>query len=398
VDVTQFVSWPAASGVQRVLRHLAEEWKGDEVEAIYGFLRDWHFVTGPISALGRELASVFRESSNGTPASSESVELALTDTCERLFRADDLDLVADGYLLPEPSLRPDSLEIAARLHGSSGATPFFIYYDALPLTHPQFFGPRSDGGLVVTRYQSTLARAANVAFISETIRKDFESRIARRPVVNAIVARPGADGLGRAVSAPPAKPSFVTIGTVEPRKRHRLMLEAFERLWATGRDYRLVILGAPGAEERGLIDRLRELSASPRLTWIERPDDAIVAAELARASALLFPSEGEGYGLPPLEALAVGCPVVVVEGLPALEALPSDGQIRLHTPTVDALVGAVETLAEPTTNDAYRRGIVDLRLPTWWRFTTGVERWIGSALSHTDRGNDANASMGGRTR
>ena len=67
VDVTQFVSWPAASGIQRVLRHLAEEWRGDEVEGVYGFIRDGRFVTGPISALGRVIASVFRASSTGAP-------------------------------------------------------------------------------------------------------------------------------------------------------------------------------------------------------------------------------------------------------------------------------------------------------------------------------------------
>jgi glycosyltransferase involved in cell wall biosynthesis len=393
VDVTQFVSWPAASGVQRVLRHLADEWRGDEIEGLYGFIRDGRFVTGPISALGSEIASVFRTSSTGAPASTEDVELALTDTSEWSVSADDVEQAVDGYLLPEPTLRTDSLELAARLHGSTGAIPFFIYYDLLPLTHPQFFAPRSDGGLVVTRYHWTLARAANVAFISEAVRKDFESRIARRAVLNGIVARPGADGLGRAVSAAPARPSFVTIGTVEPRKRHRLMLEALERLWAADRDFRLVILGTAGGEDPELIDRLRQLSATERLTWIERPDDDDVANELSRASAILFPSGGEGYGLPPLEALAVGCPVIAVEDLPALEGLPSDGQIRLRTPTVEALVTAVETLADPTSNAAYRRDIANLQLPTWQRFTADVERWIAAALTHADR-SDSNTPTG----
>ena len=249
--MTQFVTWPAISGVQRVLRHLAEQWRGDDVEAIYGFIRQGQFVSGPIAALAKEIAPAFRGASSGEPTSSESVQLALTDASDRILSADDLERAVDGYLLPEPTLRPDNLEVAARLIGSTGATPFFIYYDALPLTHPQFFAPRSDGGLVVTRYHRTLARAANVAFISAAVREEFESRIARQEVSNGIVARPGADGLGRTVSDSPATPSFVTIGTVVPRKRHRLMLEAFERLWATGRDFRFVILGGAGAEEPG---------------------------------------------------------------------------------------------------------------------------------------------------
>ena len=394
VDVTQFVNWPAASGVQRVVRHLAEGWKGDDVEGIYGFIRDGRFVTGPISALGREMASVFRASSNGTPVPSDRVQLALVESSDESFSADDVEQTVDGYLLPEPTLRTDNLEVAARLHGSTGAIPFFIYYDALPLTHPQLFGPRSDAGLVVTRYHCTVSRAANVAFISEAVREDFESRIARHDVVNGIVARPGADAFGRAASAPPARPSFVAIGTVEPRKQHRLMLEAIERLWAVGRDFRFVILGRAGSEELDLINRLRRLSATPHLTWIEHPDDDIVADELSKASAMLFPSEGEGYGLPALEALSVGCPVVVVEDLPALEGLPDSGQIRLRTATVDALVTAIETLADPASNAAYREAIADLQLPTWQQFTTDLERWIASELSRTDR-SDTTPSLEG---
>jgi len=396
VDVTQFVSWPAASGIQRVLLHLAEQWRGEDVEAVYGFIGDGRFVTGPIAALGRQIASVFRSFSVGAPVSSDVVRRALTDTSERSFPVDNIERAVDSYLLPEPTLRADSLEVAARLHTSTETIPFFIHYDALPLTQPQFFAPRSDGGLVVTRYHRTLAQAANIAFISQTARDAFESRIARQEVLNGIVARPGADGLGRAVSDSPAKPSFVTVGTVEPRKRHRLMLEAFERLWSSGRDFRFVILGGAGWEEPGFVERLRELSATPRLKWVERPNDDVIAEELSRASAMLYPSEFEGYGLPPLEALALGCPVVASAGLPSLDGLPSHGQIRLPEATVDGLMTAVETLADSTSNAGYRRGIAELRLPTWERFTTDVESWIASEVGHTARSDVNPATKGSR--
>jgi glycosyltransferase involved in cell wall biosynthesis len=376
VDVTQFVSWPASSGIQRVLQHLTEEWGGDDVEALYGFIRDGRFVTGPLAALANQIAAVFRTSS-----SAEDVERALTEASERSFSVDDVEQTVDGYLLPEPTLRTESLDVATRLI-DSGATPaFFVYYDPLPLTHPECFAPRSDGRLVVTRYHSTLARAANIAFISRAVKEEFETRMARREVMNGIVARPGADGLGRAVSATPERPTFVAIGTVEPRKRHRLMLEAFDRLWAEGRDFRLVILGRPGWEEPDLIERLRQLSTTPRLTWIELVDDDIVAAELSRASALIFPSEYEGYGIPPLEALARGCPVIVTEDIPALDGLSGEGQIRLPSPTVEALVAAIDTLADPTSNAVYRRAIADLELPTWQRFTADVEQWNAAAVT-----------------
>lgn len=380
VDVTQYVSWPATSGVQRVLRHLAEEWPSETIDASYGFIDGGHYVAGPISELGSVIAKAFQAASAGAPTSPEMVRDALSDAAVQTTSVREIERFFGAYLLPEPTLRDDNLAVAAGLRGSTRTIPFFIYYDALPLTHPQFFGPRSDGGLVVTRYHRTTAGAERVAFISQAVRDDFESRIARRKIANGIVARPGADGLHRIRGIPPARPTFVTIGTVEPRKRHRLILGAFERLWAMGRNYKLVILGAAGTEQDDLLSQLRKLSGTPRLTWIERPDDEVVAAELAHASAMLFPSEGEGYGLPPLEALAVGCPVVVAENLPSLEALPSAGQIRLRAVTVDTLASAVETLANADSNSAYRQAVGELRLPTWKQFARDVGEWIGSTV------------------
>jgi glycosyltransferase involved in cell wall biosynthesis len=380
VDVTQYVSWPATSGVQRALRHLAEDWPSETIDASYGFVDGGRYVTGPISKLGPVIAAAFEAASAGVQSPPALVRDALSDASTDTSSVADIERSFGAYLLPEPSLREDNLAVAARLRDSERTVAFFVYYDALPLTHPEFFGPRSDGGLRVTRYHRILAGAANVAFISQAVRNDFESRIARRKVANGIVTRPGADGLRRVRGTTPATPTFATVGTIEPRKRHRLTLEAFERLWAMGRDYELVVLGGAGVEQGDLLVRLRELTATSRVRWIEWPDDDVVAEEIARASAMLFPSEGEGYGLPPLEALALGCPVVVAEDLPALEGLPSAGQIRLRAVTVDTLASAVETLADVGTNTAYRQAIGELQLPTWRQFAHDIAAWIGSGL------------------
>ena len=383
VDVTQYVSWPATSGVQRVLWHLTEEWPAANLDASYGFAHRGRYVTGPISKLAAFIASTF-QSKTGTEASSESAHDALSAGAVRVA-AGDIERFFRAYLLPEPTLSWESLAVAERLLGSRQVIPWFIYYDALPLTHPHLFGPHSDHGLVVTRYHRALARAENIAFISQAVRDGFETRIARRRVPNAIVTRPGANGLRRVEQIAPARPTFVTIGTIEPRKRHRLILETFEQLWAAGRDYRLVILGSAGAEEDELIARLREMSSTSRLTWIEQPNDQVVAEELAGASAMLFLSDGEGYGLPPLEALAVGCPVAVATGLPSLEGLPGGGQIRLETVTVAALASAVETLANPASYAEHRRAIADVPLPTWRQFAHDVADWISSGVGSEER-------------
>jgi glycosyltransferase involved in cell wall biosynthesis len=367
--------------VQRVLRHLAEEWPDGRVEARYGYLEGRRFVTGPISALGSAIASLFRVPSSSSATASEIVRSTLAGAAEQSFSTREVERFADGYLLPEPNMHPASLAVAERLRGCTRTIPFFIYYDALPLTQPSLFPAHADRGLGVTRYHHTLAAADNIAFISRAVREDFESRIARRKLPNAIVARPGGDALRRLEHVPSPSPTFVAIGTVEPRKRHGLMLDAFEQLWAAGRDYRLVVLGtAGGSEQRNVIDRLRHLSATPRVVWVEQAGDELVTSELAQAAGMLFPGEEEGYGLPPVEALAVGCPVIVAENLPALEDLPSDGQLRIRTVSVEALVAAIETLADPISNTAHRRAIGNLRLPTWRQFAEDVCGWIREEL------------------
>lgn len=388
VDVTQYVSAPATSGVQRVLRHLARDWPGRTIEARYGFIEDRHYAMGPLSELGSVIASTFRATSgthaSGIEARAETVRDALRETADRIIPSDHVEGSFDAYLLPEPTLNAEILAVAMRLQDSPQTTPFFLYYDALPLTHPQFFRARDVDQAGFTKYHRSVVRSDNVAFISQAVRALFEKRIARGTPSNAIVARPGADGLPpvRQLRSPSA--TFTIVGTVEPRKQHRVVLDAFEQLWASGRDYQLVVLGAPGGAQPGVLERLRTLSRTSRVEWIERARDEDICNALSRSSAMVFVSDGEGYGLPPLEALAVGCPVIVAEDLPALEGLASAGQIRLRTINAQTVAAAIDLLADPAANAAHRRAIDDLSLPTWEQFASDLEHWITIVLDSRD--------------
>jgi len=323
----------------------------------------------------------------GVEVRSEFVRDALRGTVSATISTRDVETSFDAYLLPEPSLRKDSIAVAIRLLDSGRTTPFFVYYDALPLTHPEFFLLDVEREVPLIRYNSAVSHSENVAFISGSIRRVFEARIARRRLQHAVVTRLGADGLRPVQSQRPETPTFTVVGTIEPRKRHLVVLDAFEQLWAAGHDYRLVVIGPPGSDN-ALVERLRRHSRTTRVTWIERADDDEIAFALSQSSAMVFISEAEGYGLPPLEALAVGCPVIVSAELPALEGLSSAGQLRLGPVTVESIISAVRTLADPDSNAAYRAAIEDLRLPTWERFAAGIEQWVASVLSNEGGGND----------
>jgi len=107
------------------------------------------------------------------------------------------------------------------------------------------------------------------------------------------------------------RPYYVTIGTIEPRKNHALLLDVWDKLAArlpASAMPRLFILGHRGWADAALFARLDAAGGLVR-TLPDLPDGA-VAALLAGAEALLFPSLAEGYGLPPLEAMALNVPVI----------------------------------------------------------------------------------------
>jgi glycosyltransferase involved in cell wall biosynthesis len=344
-------------------------------------------VIGPVAQLGRVIGSTFRERAQlDVQRRAAAVRQALSERATSSITSSALEAHFDGFLLPEPSFHDESIAVATALLRSQRPTVFFIYYDALPMTHPDFFRLDVDREIPLIRYNATVARSENVAFISSSIRKVFETRIARRTLRSAVVTPLGADGLVAVPPEAPATPTFTVVGTIEPRKRYPMVLDAFEQLWLEGHDYRLTVIGSP-ASDAGTVERLRRHSEKPRVTWLEQADDDDLATVLSRSSAMVFVSEAEGYGLPPLEALAVGCPVIVSAKLPALDALPSAGQVRLEEPSVETLVAAVQDLADPASNAAHRARLTELTLPTWEAYAAGVEEWITSVLEDDREGN-----------
>jgi len=99
---------------------------------------------------------------------------------------------------------------------------------------------------------------------------------------------------------------------MEPRKGHAQVLSAFDQLWNDGMDLTLVIVGKQGWMVESLAERIRHhREFGRRLFWLAGISDQMLLATYEHASALIAASEGEGFGLPLIEAARSGVPLIV---------------------------------------------------------------------------------------
>lgn len=167
-------------------------------------------------------------------------------------------------------------------------------------------------------------------------------------------------------------PYVLFVGTEQPRKNLAGLLRAFARLAREPRfrDLRLVKVGGPGSDP-AFRERTRAIAASlglaDRVVFSGRLDDADMAAAYSGAACLALPSLYEGFGLPCLEAMACGCPVVVSDA----GALPEvGGDAALTVPAGDdrELAAALREAMEPATaRELIARGLARARAFTWSR-------------------------------
>jgi glycosyltransferase involved in cell wall biosynthesis len=157
----------------------------------------------------------------------------------------------------------------------------------------------------------------------------------------------------RLLGRPGATTDLLHVGSTIPRKRIDLLLRIFARVAANRPDVRLIRAGGPlTAEQRALA---RDLGVADRLVHLPVLDRATLAAVYRRSAVVLMPSEREGFGLPVLEALACGTPVVVSD-IPALREVGGYAATYCALDDLDAWhVAVVRLMDEPAQAPAQAR-------------------------------------------
>ncbi|MGO4380668.1 glycosyltransferase [Pseudoduganella sp. RAF19] len=215
-----------------------------------------------------------------------------------------------------------------------GVSVNFLVHDLLPVLRPEFFPSNTD----ITHgawLRCIAAEADRLVCISKAVADELdgwlhEQQAPRRAGQKLEVLHHGADIGGPVPEAVQdtellkqiaARPSFLMVGTIEPRKGHLQTLDAFEKLWVEGVDVQLVIVGnegwkpLPEHERRTIPHIVQRLSQHPerghRLLWLTGIDDSTLQQIYLASACLLSPSEGEGFGLPLIEAARYGIPLLV---------------------------------------------------------------------------------------
>jgi glycosyltransferase involved in cell wall biosynthesis len=213
-----------------------------------------------------------------------------------------LDALLTQYIAPPLALRPQIV----------------VVHDVLFETNPEFFPPIMRWRLRLLVRMSVANAFAVIApsnYSQDQISSAYGIPQARITVARCGVRQPILGGC-----LPPGLESGVRfilfVGRIEPRKNLNLLLEAFARI--SDPRARLVVVGHIERSGRPVLSRLAK---ETRAVHFERVDDKTLWALYHHAAALVFPSLGEGFGLPVLEALAARCAVIVA----STAALPEVG-------------------------------------------------------------------------
>lgn len=219
---------------------------------------------------------------------------------------------------------------------AAGVSTFFMVHDLLPISMPEVFPPNAKDGHA--RWLETVITMDGAVCVSKAVAKDLEDWVKDQPVKgknpNFLIewSHHGADVANSSPSKGlpehaddvltqlTQKPSFVLVGTIEPRKGYLQTIQAFDLLWKQGVDVNLVIVGYEGWKaledhmRRDIPETVEYLRTHPELNrhlfWLEGISDEFLEKVYAASSCLIAASYGEGFGLPLIEAAQKNIPIV----------------------------------------------------------------------------------------
>jgi glycosyltransferase involved in cell wall biosynthesis len=325
IDVSITFNTVAVSGIQRTVCSLVAALKQNE--------HRYAFEPVPVrlrqSGLGFSLVSA-----SGFPESRNGGELMSLRPGDSLFM---LDSSWDIY--------PRWVELFPMIRELGGQITTCVF-DILPITHPEYFTTET-----VTMFQSwysmALAESDTMLAISNATQAEVRHHSGGQ-ATNCDFFHLGAD-----FTAAPKEPpglnrkgnlTFLMVGTIEPRKGHATVLDAFEALWKDGFDAHLVFVGRPGWKVSKLIERLKSTTLTcDRFDYHSNASDELLQQCYHEADIVIAASLAEGFGLPLVESLMLNKPLIASD-IPAFREVAGNIPTYFTPGDSAALVDAIRAV------------------------------------------------------
>lgn len=263
--------------------------------------------------------------------------------------------------------RDDYPAMLQRMH----VNPIFMVHDLIPITHPEYCRAGERDRHIV-RMNNVLRLASGIITNSQASLNELAAFAERtgQTMPTSVVAllAPGVSGMSPG-TRPMSAPYFVMLSTIEPRKNHCLLLQLWRGLVERYGEAapRLVVIGQRGWECENVVDMLERCEQLQGYVFEHSNcTDTELVTYLHHAQALLFPSFAEGYGMPLVEALAFGVPVIASD-LPVFREIA--GNIPEYADPLDGKRWS-ELIMEYTRQDSEPRAdqlsrLGEFKAPIW---------------------------------
>lgn len=266
-----------------------------------------------------------------------------------------LDILHTQYISPIPSFSKTIITL----------------HDILFETHPQYFSLLFNIQAKILMYFSS-KRASHIFTVSEYSKKEISSRYKINPkditvVHNGVDTQkfyPGTDGIDKILSVGLDSGKYIlTVGRLEPRKNHLSLINAYSQL---DTDMPLVIIGQRHFGYQKIETLINKLGISHKVMFFENVQDFDLPSFYRHAKFFVYPTWAEGFGMPVIEAMASGIPVITSNNTSLFEV--AEGASLLISPddTISLRNAMIELIDNDSlANDLTERGLKQIDLFKW---------------------------------
>ena len=343
----QIFSWQRYGGVSRyfyeLAQHLARLGETEVTVVAPLYVNEYLRNTSEIHVVGRYIPQI--------PKAGRLLQVLNAPAVRREFRKVRPNVVHETYYY-ERRLAPKEVPVVATVHD--------MIYEKFPHCYPAWDRTRY-------RKREVVRRADHVICVSENTKKDVidildvpEDRISVIHHGYALTTVPSEHR-----PSVPSEPYLLFVGLRGGYKNFRLLLDAYASSRALRDNFRIVCFGG-GRLTRSELDQMNELNL-PRNAVVQLGgDDQRLAAIYQHAAALVYPSLYEGFGIPPLEAMAHGCPVICSR-TSSLPEVCGNAASYFDPTDLDDIKQVIEHVlgSSSSIEDLRRRGFEQIRLFSW---------------------------------